>query len=101
MNGKDGDIVLTEVAASDGVKGIRNRLTDEMLRVESELLLGEAVEKVRDLDCSVLHKAAVDGDIKNGSVVVGQKVCLLNVIEPASVMMTGLISGYPKITGTN
>jgi enoyl-[acyl-carrier protein] reductase II len=95
--GKEGDTVLTGVAASDGVRGIRNHLTDEMRRIERELPESEAVAKIRDLGRGVLRKAAIDGDVENGSVVVGQNLGLLQAIEPASNIMDDLINGYQKV----
>ncbi|MEI8633244.1 hypothetical protein P4S72_16730 [Vibrio sp. PP-XX7] len=44
-----------------------------------------------------MHKAAIEGDIENGSLVVGQNLGLLHAIEPAHVIMEELIRGYQKV----
>ncbi|MBU3890391.1 hypothetical protein FM996_18750 [Methylosinus sporium] len=41
--------------------------------------------------------AAVDGDVENGSLVVGQNLGLLDAILPASVIMQELIAGYSRV----
>ncbi|WP_315710707.1 NAD(P)H-dependent flavin oxidoreductase [Brenneria uluponensis] len=98
ISAKEGDTVLTGVCASDGVRGIRNHLTDEMLRLEREFPLADACEHIRELGKGSLHKAAVEGDIVNGSVVVGQNVGLLNAILPASEIMLEFIAGYEHVS---
>ncbi|CAM3791203.1 Nitronate monooxygenase [Vibrio aerogenes CECT 7868] len=94
---QEGDTVLTGVMACDGVRGISNPLTDEMLRVERELPPEEAAEKIREMGRGVLRQAAVEGDVTHGSLVVGQNLGLLNQIEPASVIMEDLIGGYLRV----
>lgn len=93
----EGDTVLTGVDAGDGVRGIRNRLTDEMHRIERSLPPEQASERIREIGRGVLRKAAVDGDTEGGSLVVGQNLGLLRAIAPASAIMDGLIAGYRKI----
>lgn len=97
ISAKEGETVLTGVCAGDGVRGIRNRLTDEMLRLERELPPEQASVRIRELGRSSLHRAAVEGDIVNGSLVVGQNVGLLNAILPASDIMLELIAGYEHV----
>lgn len=93
----EGDTVVTGIDAGDGVRGLHNQLTHEMLRVERELPPEQSGERIRQMGHGVLHKAAVEGDTENGSLVVGQNVGLLKTIQPASVIMQELISGYCRI----
>jgi len=93
----EGDTVVTGIDAGDGVRGIRNRLTDEMLRLERDLPPQQSGERIREMGRGVLHMAAVDGDVVNGSLVVGQNVGLLKAIQPASVIMQELIAGYRRV----
>jgi enoyl-[acyl-carrier protein] reductase II len=93
----EGDTVLTGVDAGDGVRGIRNHLTDEMQRVERDLAPQQAGERIREMGHGVLRKAAVDGDVENGSLVVGQNVGLLKTIQPARVIMEELVAGYMRV----
>lgn len=93
----EGDTVVTGIDAGDGVRGIKNRLTDDMLRVERELPLQQSNERIREMGHGVLHKAAVEGDVENGSLVVGQNLNLLKAIQPAAVIMQELITGYRKV----
>ncbi|WP_370677720.1 NAD(P)H-dependent flavin oxidoreductase [Pleomorphomonas sp. PLEO] len=93
----EGDTVLTGVAAGDGVRGIRNGLTDTMLRIERELPEAEASARIRQMGSGSLRKAAIDGDTVNGSLVVGQNLGLLRTIVPAGTIMGDLIAGYLKI----
>ncbi|MBU3890971.1 MULTISPECIES: NAD(P)H-dependent flavin oxidoreductase [Methylosinus] len=93
----EGDTVLTGVSAGDGVRGVKNRLTDEMLRLERDLPPEEAAERIREIGRGVLRAAAIDGDVENGSLVVGQNLGLLDAILPASVIMQELIAGYSRV----
>lgn len=93
----EGDTVLTGVDAGDGVRGIRNKLTDEMHHIERTLPPEQAAERIREIGRGVLRKAAVDGDAENGSLVVGQNVGLLRAVAPASAIMDALVAGYQKI----
>lgn len=97
MAAVEGDTVVTGIDAGDGVRGIRNRLTEEMLRVERELPPEQSGERIRQMGHGVLHKAAVEGDVENGSLVVGQNVGLLRAIQPANVIMQDLIAGYWRV----
>lgn len=97
ISASEGDTVVTGIDAGDGVRGIKNRLTDEMQRVERELPHEQSGERIREMGHGVLRKAAVEGDIENGSVVVGQNVGLLKAIQPANAIMQDLIAGYLKI----
>lgn len=93
----EGDTVLTGVDAGDGVRGIRNWLTDEMRRIERDLPPEEAAERIREIGRGVLRKAAVDGDAENGSLVVGQNLGLLKAVAPAGAIMDDLVAGYQRI----
>lgn len=95
----EGDTVLTGVNAGDGVRGIRNPLTDEMHRIERELPPEESSARIREIGRGVLRKAAVEGDTVNGSVVVGQNLGLLKAIAPAQAIMDELIAGYRQVAG--
>ena len=96
LAGGEGDTVLTGISAGDGVRGIRNRLTEELLRIERDCPLEEGAARIREIGRGALKKAAVDGDCENGSIVVGQNLGLLRAIVPAEVIMQELIAGYHK-----
>ncbi len=69
-----------------------------MLRVERELPRAQSGERIRQMGHGVLHKAAVEGDTENGSLVVGQNVGLWKTIQPANAIMQELIAGYWRIS---
>jgi enoyl-[acyl-carrier protein] reductase II len=98
LEAAEGDTVLTGVGAGDGVRGIKNRLTEELLRLEKELPPDEAAQRIREIGRGVLRKAAVEGDVVEGSVVVGQNLGMLNAILPASAIMQELIAGWQMVT---
>lgn len=97
VEAREGDTVLTGVQAGDGVRSLRNELSDEMMRIERELPIEEASARIREIGRGVLRGAAVDGDVHGGSVVVGQNVGLLRSVQSVDTIMRELIDGYTAL----
>ena len=94
---REGDTVVTGVTVGDGVRCIKNTLTDELFKIEREFSHQEAEERIKAIGRGSLSKAAVEGDMNQGSIVVGQNVGLLNKIQPAGEIMAELIGEYSKL----
>lgn len=91
LKATEGDTVLTGVTVGDAVRGLKNELADEVLKIERQYEGQEAAEKVQELCVGALRIAAVNGDTVRGSVVVGQNIGLLNNIKTAKEIIDDLM----------
>lgn len=91
LKATEGDTVLTGVTVGDAVRGLKNELSDEVLKIERQYEGQEAAEKVQELCVGALRIAAVNGDTVRGSVVVGQNIGLLNNIKSAKEIIDDLM----------
>lgn len=98
IEAKEGDTVLTGTTVNDAVRGLANSLTEKVLKVEKQYDGEEAAKQIQELCSGCLRKAAVDGDVdREGSVVVGQIVGILNKKQSTKEIMEELIGEYKSI----
>jgi enoyl-[acyl-carrier protein] reductase II len=98
IDAKEGDTVLTGVSVNDGVRVLRNMLSDKILRIEKECEKEEAIRRIEECAMSSLYKAAVMGDVENeGSVTVGQNVGMLNKRQSAAEIVEEIVSEYERL----
>jgi enoyl-[acyl-carrier protein] reductase II len=83
INAKERDAVLTGTAGHK-VRSLKNKLTKKYNKLEKENVSIKELEKLGE---GSLRKAAVDGDIENGSVMAGQVAGMINEIKPAGVIL--------------
>ena len=69
LKAKDIDSEVTGRSHGHPVRGLRNKMTREYLRLEAE---GASFEQLENLTLGGLRKAVVEGDTDNGSVLAGQ-----------------------------
>ena len=69
MKAKDIDSEVTGRSHGHPVRGLRNKMTREYLKLEAE---GASFEQLENLTLGGLRKAVVEGDTDNGSVLAGQ-----------------------------
>lgn len=69
LKAKDIDSEVTGRSHGHPVRGLRNRMTREYLKLEAE---GASFEDLEKLTLGGLKKAVVDGDTDHGSVLAGQ-----------------------------
>lgn len=74
----DTDSVVTGFSRNFGVRGLRNKFTDEYLALETA---GASFEVLSKLAAGRSRVSAVEGDMENGSVQVGQSLVPLNKIK--------------------
>jgi enoyl-[acyl-carrier protein] reductase II len=99
LGAKEGQTVLTGVVCGDAVRQLPNRLSDKLLAVEKECTLEEAIRNIQEMATDSLRKAAVDGDIQEGCVTVGQVVGMLNTTQSAKEIVDQLVAEYTAILG--
>ncbi len=88
IEAKDTDSVVTGYSRGHGVRGLRNAFTDKYLELERT---GASYEILSEISKGTNKLAAVDGDVENGFVQVGQSLNRLNEIKPVKVVMGELI----------
>ena len=94
MNASDTDSVVTGYSRNVGVRGLRNQLTDQYLKLETS---GAPQAELDQLVTGTNRLAAVDGDVENGVVQVGQSLMPLREIEPAREIVDTLMTDVQRI----
>lgn len=87
VKAKDIDTKVTGRSTGHPVRCIRNKQTQEYLRMEAE---GATLEELEHLTLGGLRKAVVDGDVVNGSVMAGQIAGLVKEIRNCKDIVEGL-----------
>ena len=85
---KDIDSVVTGTSTGHPVRGIRNMMTKEYLRLEKE---GAELMELEKLTLGALRKAVVEGDVVNGTVMAGQIAGLVKTECSCKEIVTGLM----------
>lgn len=89
LKAKDTDTVVTGRSLNSPVRVMKNRMTREHLKLEAETSNREELEK---LTLGALRKAVFDGDMQNGSVMMGQVAGMCKEIKPMQQILDDLIS---------
>ena len=76
------------------VRGLRNQMTREYLKLESE---GRPFEELEHLTLGALRRAVQDGDVKNGTVMAGQIAGLIHDIESCEEIVHGMADECEKL----
>ena len=87
VKAKDIDTKVTGRSTGHPVRCIRNKQTQEYLRLEAE---GATLEELEHLTLGGLRKAVVDGDVINGSVMVGQIAGLVKEVRSCKDIVESL-----------
>jgi enoyl-[acyl-carrier protein] reductase II len=97
LRAREGGTVLTGVVCGDAVRQLPNSLSDRLLKIERECTVEEAIHDIQAAATDSLRKAAVDGDVDNGCVTVGQSLGLLKKTQTAKQIVDELVSEYRSI----
>jgi enoyl-[acyl-carrier protein] reductase II len=97
LGAKEGQTVLTGIVCGDAVRQLSNRLSDRLLTIEKECTLEEATRNIQEMATDSLRKAAVDGNIDEGCVTVGQVVGMLKTRQSAKEIVEELVAGYSAV----
>lgn len=88
IKAKDRSTVATGNYTGHPVRVINNKLAKEMLEMEKH---GASVEELEKLGTGKLRLAAVEGDVKEGSVMSGQVASMVTKREPVKDIIEGLM----------
>jgi enoyl-[acyl-carrier protein] reductase II len=92
LDAKEGDTVVTGVICGDAVRQLPNRLSERLQTVERECTVEEAIRRIQQMATDSLRKAAVDGDVQEGCVTVGQIAGMLNKRQSAQEIVDELVA---------
>lgn len=85
----DTDSVVTGYSRGHGVRGLKNSFTEKFLELERS---GASQEVLNELATGTNRLAAVEGDIENGLVQVGQSLHVLKEIKSAAEIIEDLMA---------
>ncbi len=94
INADARDAVVTGRTTGHPVRCLRNRLTREFDRLERE---GAPKEKLEELGTGKLRLAAVEGDMKWGSVMMGQVAGLIEKEQSVSEILEEIFNEVPNV----
>jgi enoyl-[acyl-carrier protein] reductase II len=88
LKAKDSDTVVTGRSVSAPVRIMRNPMSQEYLRLEKE---GASRDELEKLTLGSLRKAVFDGDVKNGSVMMGQIAGMIKEVKPLKQIFEDIV----------
>ncbi|WP_308779874.1 nitronate monooxygenase [uncultured Clostridium sp.] len=94
LNCGDADTVVTGRTLGAPVRGIKNPMTIKFLELEKR---GASRDEFEELGTGALRKAAIDGDIENGSVMTGQISGIINKITSVEEAIEAMISEAEEV----
>ena len=94
----DTDSIVTGfLSGHGGVRCLKNKFTNHFLELEKS---GAPQDQLNNLAIGTNKMSAVDGDVENGAVQVGQSLTNLNKIQPVAKVIEELIAETIKILTT-
>ena len=85
----DTDSVVTGYSRNHGVRGLRNRFADKFLAMEKS---GVPDEELNNFATGTNRIAAIDGEVEDGFVLVGQSLSRLTEIMPADEIIRSIMT---------
>ncbi|MBR6343237.1 MAG: enoyl-[Selenomonadaceae bacterium] len=92
MKAKDRSTVVTGRTLGHPARVLANKLTRTYLEMEAAGAPAEGLEK---LGVGSLHRATHEGDVENGSVMIGQISGMLEDIKPVKQIIEDIVKGLP------
>lgn len=93
INAKDNDTVVTGRSLGAPVRILKNQMTREYLAMESK---NASRDELEHLTLGGLRRAVFDGDIQNGSVMMGQIAGLVSERKPLKDILEGIVNDAKK-----
>lgn len=94
LKAKDRDAVVTGRSGGAPVRALKNQLTREYDRLESERASKEEIEQ---LGVGGLRRAFEEGDVRTGSLMAGQSAAMVNKIEPCADIIRSYFEGAEEV----
>lgn len=96
IKSKDIDSTVTGRSHGHPIRGLRNQMTREYIKLEEE---GKSFEELEYLTMGALRNAVVDGDVMHGTVMAGQIAGMIKKEETCKEMITEVIGEAEKLLG--
>ena len=84
---KDIDSVVTGTSTGHPVRGLRNHMTKQYLRLEKE---GATIDELEKITLGALRRAVIEGDAKDGTVMAGQIAGLIKKEATCKEIITSI-----------
>ena len=94
LKAKDRSTVLTGVSTGHPVRVLENVLTREFAALERQQTPAEELDR---LGAGKLRLAAREGDVREGSVMIGQIAGMLHEVKPVQAIIDELVVGYAQV----
>lgn len=94
LKAKDRSTVLTGIATGHPVRVLTNKFTRDYENMEK---IGASAEELEGMGAGKLKIAARDGDMANGSVMVGQIAGMICTIESVEDIIQDIVNGVQKV----
>jgi len=98
LSARDRDTIVTGKTLGHPVRALKNRMTREFNKMEQDPQTKP--EDLEKMGAGALRRAAIDGDIKNGSCMCGQIAGLVNSEGTCEEIITGICSEASSLLGT-
>ena len=86
-------VIPVRALANDGVRSFVDKQRDVIARFDSGELTKEAAQlEVEHFWAGALRRAAIEGDVANGSVMAGQSVGMVTSVQPVATILEELIA---------
>jgi enoyl-[acyl-carrier protein] reductase II len=93
LKARDRSTVVTGRTLGHPARVLQNHFTRKFLKMEAE---GAPAEELEKLGVGSLHRATHEGDVQNGSVMIGEISGMLNDIKPVQQIIDDIVSGLPQ-----
>ena len=91
----DMETVITGNCTDEPCRQLQNKLSDEMIAIESNYIKKEAADRLRKIAASSLRNAMAEGDVEEkGAVMAGQIVPLITEIKSVKNIIDDVLKGY-------
>ena len=97
LKAKDRSTVVTGRTLGHPARVLHNKLTRKYQELEAA---GAPAEELEKLGVGSLHRATHEGDVDNGSVMIGEISGMLNDIKPVKTIIEDIINGLPGVIET-
>ena len=94
LKAKDRSTVVTGRSLGHPARVLANKLTRKYEEMEAAQASAEELEK---LGVGSLHRATHEGDVDNGSVMIGEISGMLNDIKPVQKIIDDIVGGLPEV----
>ena len=94
LKAKDRSTVVTGKSLGHPARIIANKLSRKYEEMEAA---GASAEELEKLGAGSLHRATHEGDVENGSVMIGEISGMLNDIKPVKQIIEDIVGGLPTV----